>query len=415
MKRNFTCDCGTTRMASNGGCNLRKNFDSLDPPESVNNNYSHNFEGKFCHCDEKFVPEEQKGTMFQCLLGDVCNEDWFHEECILGLPLGSVYRGDKKPITATVFPQGENVLDKLPSAIDEPSEDIKEQKPDGGNLKKENSGGDGEEEDDDDDDDDPDNQTLEGLPNVNDFDSYVCWKCVEKYRSIFEELVKLDKSAIVAVVPHGDWKTLEERGSALKKRAVSIEEKDGEDEEEHPAAKKIKTENGENAAVQSKPEPVSNEQEDAINEINPKYGFSVFLSPHFRIKFKHALSHRSRLPETSDRSDGSTKGKSTSASISSGLREFLTKTFPFLTEEELVYEPPEDDDAHSSLLEAGTRALNDMPRPQAIQCLEAYSIMKEKLSNFFKPFAEQGKVVTEEDVTGFFSGMDQEKKDRRGY
>jgi len=73
-KRDFTCDCGTTRMGSTS-CSLRKV--SQQQP-NAKNEYNHNFEGRFCECDQVYDVDAEEGTMFQCL---VC-EDWFHEKCI---------------------------------------------------------------------------------------------------------------------------------------------------------------------------------------------------------------------------------------------------------------------------------------------------------------------------------------------
>ena len=42
------------------------------------NQYNHNFEGRFCNCDQVYDVDAEEGTMFQCL---IC-EDWFHEKCI---------------------------------------------------------------------------------------------------------------------------------------------------------------------------------------------------------------------------------------------------------------------------------------------------------------------------------------------
>ena len=55
------------------------------------NKYNQNFEGKFCACGDEYDPEKEKGTMFQCLgLGTIddggCGEDWWHAECLMGLP-----------------------------------------------------------------------------------------------------------------------------------------------------------------------------------------------------------------------------------------------------------------------------------------------------------------------------------------
>ena len=73
-KRDFVCDCGTTRLGPTP-CSLRKV--ALRTPDN-HNEYNHNFEGRFCSCDQVYDVDAEDGTMFQCL---VC-EDWFHEKCI---------------------------------------------------------------------------------------------------------------------------------------------------------------------------------------------------------------------------------------------------------------------------------------------------------------------------------------------
>lgn len=423
-KRNFTCDCGTTRMPDinpttklSSGCNLRRNHDSLDPPESTSNIYGHNFQGRFCDCDQVFDPEDQRGTMFQCLLGDEpCNEDWYHEECILGIPLGSVYKDDKRKQDPTEQSTVHNVesqnkkstVDQLPVAKLEREE--------------------GEDEDDD--------TTLEDLPNIDQFDSFICWKCIQKNLPLFEELVSLNPSIITAVVPHSNWKSLEARNLDLKKRPFdnddNMESKNTNDDTNDTQAfkkAKLQTEtpgletNTENQDPQENKEHAS-ETLSFSKKINPKFQFSLFLAPEFRQQLKQAVSNYERHQS---KKDATTPQKSSSSPcISSSLYKFLTSTHPYLTVEEMTYEPPpdrdlqhlSDDDLESnssgiSLFEAGARALNEIPRQQAIQGIEAYAVIKQKLSEFFKPFAEQGKVVTEQDVTGFFDKIDQEKKESR--
>ncbi|BFZ61629.1 hypothetical protein YB2330_002701 [Saitoella coloradoensis] len=76
-KREFTCDCGTDTMGAKA-CKLRKERSKVNEK----NKYNHNFEGRFCFCDEVYNPEEEEGTMIQCLL---C-EDWYHEKCLGEVP-----------------------------------------------------------------------------------------------------------------------------------------------------------------------------------------------------------------------------------------------------------------------------------------------------------------------------------------
>ena len=95
-RRNFTCDCGTTRLPATSPCTLR-----IDPatgmkapihfqPPAEGNTYNQNCRNRFCGCGEIYNAEEEKGTMFQCLgLADEvdggCGEDWWHPECVVGL------------------------------------------------------------------------------------------------------------------------------------------------------------------------------------------------------------------------------------------------------------------------------------------------------------------------------------------
>lgn len=84
-KRNTACDCGTSR--AHGPCYVRypaweklngKDY-TPDTPEP-SNKYCHNYSGKFCLCDTE---EDNEKYMVQCLLGDVCNQDWYHDTCLL--------------------------------------------------------------------------------------------------------------------------------------------------------------------------------------------------------------------------------------------------------------------------------------------------------------------------------------------
>ena len=95
-RRNFTCDCGTTRLPSTSPCALR-----IDPTTGMKgpvhsqtpaeeNTYNQNSQNRFCGCGELYNAEEEKGTMFQCLglaseKDGGCGEDWWHPECVVGL------------------------------------------------------------------------------------------------------------------------------------------------------------------------------------------------------------------------------------------------------------------------------------------------------------------------------------------
>ncbi|KAJ1975057.1 hypothetical protein H4R35_003324 [Dimargaris xerosporica] len=81
-KRHFRCDCGSRRMAPSQ-C-------SLEPKPTITNDgnqYSHNFIGRYCWCDQLYDPSVEDRVMFQCA---VCC-DWFHDTCIGQLPPGSEF------------------------------------------------------------------------------------------------------------------------------------------------------------------------------------------------------------------------------------------------------------------------------------------------------------------------------------
>ena len=56
-------------------------------------------------------------------------------------------------------------------------------------------------------------------------------------------------------------------------------------------------------------------------------------------------------------------------------------------------------------MDAGTKALESLPRTQAINGIVAFQALSTRLKGFFQGFVESQKVVTEEDVKGFFAEM----------
>ena len=145
-RRNFTCDCGTTRLPSTSPCTLR-----VDPTTGMKgpvhsqtpadrNSYNKNSQNRFCGCGEFYNAEEEKGTMFQCLgLASEeeggCGEDWWHPECVVGL--GRTWTRDHEP-----------------------------------NKKEMNADVDGAN------DADAEHPLPPGFPGEDSFDAFICYKCV---------------------------------------------------------------------------------------------------------------------------------------------------------------------------------------------------------------------------------------------
>lgn len=383
-KRNFACDCGTTRLAkgSNLGCKLRhihgedssrrgsgsrsNSFSGrrsllllAEDIPSLSNIYNQNYKGLFCCCSKPYNPLEETATMHQCFFGDVCGEDWYHEDCILGYKPGFIISQQailrqKDPL---VKPSGENLLDRLSPPGEDAIADLQEQ------IKKQEDETpevplniDDEEEDYDDD----DNSHIIGdyLPKTGQFDLFICWRCIDKYKDVFIMLLE-DKEIVVRRVPHFDNVESKEEWEAQYQALNNTSD-------EH-IQKKIKLES------------------------RKEIPYSIFLATNFRNRVKYVFE---------------------AAEKDSRLNKFFT-AYEYLYKDDPVYKPPRERDgavsSTGSLLELGTDALLSLPREQAIEGLHAYDKIRSKLRDFFKPFAEQGKVVTEEEVRGFFSRVKEEE------
>ena len=148
-RRNFTCDCGTTRLPATSPCTLR-----IDPATGMKgpvhsqapaegNTYNQNCKNRFCGCSEVYNVEEEKGTMFQCLglAGEEdggCGEDWWHPECVTGH--GREWSKEKVRLKEEAIKssnEGENIEDAESSDLLPP-----------------------------------------GFPEEDSFDTFICYKCV---------------------------------------------------------------------------------------------------------------------------------------------------------------------------------------------------------------------------------------------
>ncbi|KAK2460000.1 hypothetical protein APHAL10511_008006 [Amanita phalloides] len=83
----------------------------------------------------------------------------------------------------------------------------------------------------------------------------------------------------------------------------------------------------------------------------------------------------------------------------------LLSVYPYLLEEEETHELPQDPDSGLSLEELGLRALSRVPRDRAIDGIHAFNAMRDELVNYLRPFAQEGRVVSESDVRSFFASL----------
>lgn len=282
-KRHFTCDCGTEKdnridsESSDYKCEIRKNK-VVDIP-AVDNIYGHNFKGTFCDCTKEYDPDSPS-VMIQCIFGAECNEDWYHDHCIMGY--------------------SENVTKELTRK----------------NGKEETE------------------SLLEDFPNLDSFDSFICWKCVSRYNYYFQKIMshELSEDIIASTITHGT--TREEVN-----------------------------ENGKREYTDS------------------SIPFSIFLKEGYNNGFENI--------------------KNCAKDEKDKLYIFLTQLAPFLIKDEELYEPPEEET--ETVMDVIIKSLADsMDRSDLVLGASALEGLQSRLKEFLKPFAENGDVVKEEDISSFF-------------
>ncbi|KAG9947629.1 zf-UBR-domain-containing protein, partial [Aureobasidium melanogenum] len=377
-KRNFVCDCGTTRVPSSTPCTLRIN-ESTSQKGNVtgetpaeNNKYNHNFSGRFCGCGEPYDPEKEKGTMFQCLgLGTVedggCGEDWWHPECLMGLP---------RVQPSETAPKQEKEELKQPAQDEEATaQPVEEQE-------------------------DVDEAPLPpGFPAEDDFDHLICYKCVNSFPWIKQYA---GQEGFLGPVYYkqpskktNDNTTAEEHPKdAALPLSTESKKRSAEDDSEVPTSKKTKVESEDGVQENDTSAPTNTTIADNAPlhtklSAAPSGTFSLFLKEDFR-------SHICRCPSCFPN----------------------LKPHPQLLEEEEAYEPPvsesdnqEAQNGHGgsvgsgSTYERGEALLSNMDRVKAIEGVMVYNHLRDKVKAFLQPFAESGQAVGAEDIKAYFEKL----------
>lgn len=381
-KRDFVCDCGTSRLSnSNTPCSLRFNEATgrkggvTGEPPRQGNKYNQNFQGIFCGCGEEYDPEKEKGTMFQCLgLGIVedggCGEDWWHPECLMGLPRT---KHAVKPKTednvalGTVQEESEDTTGIIDASHEEHKVEDEALFP-------------------------------EGFPPEDDFDHLICYKCVDAFPWIkqyagstgFLPAVPAQPTTMTTADSGGQGSigttSVPLQVPESKKRKADHASEDSQD------SKKVRTTIGTSETTSTAAVIGSNLTPKHANLPSPPSGsVSLFINEDFH-------EHMCRCSECFPR---------------------LSK-HPQLLEEEEAYEPPvsESDVAehgngsiagHSvnsgSLLDRGEAALSSIDRVRAIEGVMAYNHVRDKVKAFLQPFAESGQPVGAEDIKTYFAKL----------
>lgn len=407
-------------MPENSPCTLRldsktgQKGDVTGETPAKGNSYNQNFKNRFCGCGEDYDAHQEKGTMFQCLgLGTVneggCGEDWWHPECLVGFTREEHARLIEKPATKAENGTSTGVVINEGAKQEETSTtDISVL--DTATLERNGTDendvlADAEEVE------DEDPPLPLGFPAEDDFDHFLCYKCVEANPWI--KLYAGSPGFLPPVFTEKEINAMQPAGTATsteatvngdsKKRKASDEievEQTGASLVVPALAKRQKSEDA-NGALSSIAEdsatsalPITSKKEDVasckISSLPPlstaalTKPFSLFLKPDFRDHLCHCAEH---FP--------------------------LLKPHQQLLEEEDTYEPPisevGEEGAQSvgtgSILDRGEAAFNNMDRVRAIQGAMAYAQLKDKVSAFLKPFAESGQAVGAEDVKAYFEKL----------
>jgi E3 ubiquitin-protein ligase UBR7 len=369
--------------------------------------------------------------MFQCLgLGTVedggCGEDWWHPECVLGLSREAFKKsiekrkteqkeGDAKTtgitkdvsVTRHEEEAGIDPDARRPSVTTEIGASLRN----GNGVDGNDIVADAEEQGEDD-----DTPLPAGFPAEDNFEYFLCYKCVEsfpwikKYASSFGFLppVYFDAALNQVKAEEGLAHANGSSNGDSKKRKVD----DDDDDEDIPSRismtpfKKQKSEDPATtlssipedrpsttlttSSQKSDPAAATTVPECKLTSLPPlpaqalKTPFSLFLTSDFHAHLCHCATC---FP--------------------------LLKPHPQLLEEEDVYEPPISEDGNDaagsvgtgSLLERGEAAFSNMDRARAIQGAMAFAHLKDGLKAFLKPYADEGKAVGAEDINVFFQQL----------
>ncbi|KAJ5768207.1 hypothetical protein N7533_000790 [Penicillium manginii] len=396
-KRGFVCDCGTTRMPTTSPCTLREDPKTgrkgvHSQEASPNNKYNHNFRNRFCGCGEKYDPHQEKGTMFQCLgLGTVetggCGEDWWHPECLIGLPRDWHKANGVNGVAKTEPIEGGD------ATTDERALEEEDETP-----------------------------LPPGFPAEDDFWQLICFKCLDsapwlkKYAGtpgflppVFQNGGLEKKSAAVDETKDPKIEEQSEPPSEQKEQIDNPKKRKAEDDidiQEEPTAKKAKEEKRE---MKMKIQPTN-------------------LSPQISKSNNHTSPQSKKNPlhpqnQSTPPSPPSAPTTSFSLFLQQDFHDHICRCaecyphlapYPQLREEEDTYEPPLSDDGEAnaaastgtgSLLERGEAALSNVDRVRAIEGAMIYNHLRDKVKDFLKPFAESGQAVSAEDIKGYFEKL----------
>ncbi|EIM83733.1 uncharacterized protein STEHIDRAFT_170246 [Stereum hirsutum FP-91666 SS1] len=435
-KRHFRCDCPTTSIPHK--CTLHKGTEGGEE-DNAENHYGQNFEGLFCRCGRTYEAEKERETMIQCL---AC-EDWFHESCLHLRERPSSRESTPVPDACPTTQGGPHDASTSTAQDANATAPVPDDSHDN------------------DEDDAHSDASSSGLPppliTASDYDALICSSCVRKIPILQRwagtpgvMMVVRDHSSSPWKVLNGDTSNSKASRTATDAESQDVSVVDTSTEVSITTTTEYKLGDKRPLSPSSHDHDITTTDSKKPRTSPPPSTADPTPTPSTSQSRSRSQSHSRRclappVDPTAQRIYASLRSEaqaqapnltSTSSSVSTSdvatLPEcegdiFLTDDWrtrwcrcdsclpqlevqPYLLEEEETYEPPEDPDSQLSLEELGVRALSRIPRERALDGIRAFNDMRDSLVSFLRPFAQQGKIVAEDDIRGFF----EEKRQGQG-
>lgn len=343
--------------------------------------------------------------MFQCLgLGTSdaggCGEDWWHPGCVVGL--GPDWHETSSRKDKPREPKNEGFLQTITEVAEatveapaaEKTEEVNGQTQAQAETESKRQKNDEEDEDE-------DVPLPPGFPEEDDFEGFICYKCVDanpwikRYAGTAGFLEPVFRRSAAPSPETGILAKTEELIASYLPGSKKRKADDEAESDSSGSAKRLKDEMSNDTSIKSKDElsTLVNVKEDDVKSLcrvetfppAPLGQFSLFFKSDFR-------EHLCRCSKC-----------------------FLDLAkHPQLLEEEDTYEPPVSETGDEaggstigsgSIYDRGESALKNVDRVRAIEGVMAYNHLKDKLKPFFQQFAESGQAISADDIKAHFAKM----------
>ena len=327
--------------------------------------------------------------MFQCLgLGTEesggCGEDWWHPQCLLGLPKD--WQPKKEPVDPKVEAEANGDAQSTEVLAGE----------------------------------DEEHPMPPGFPDEDDFESMLCYKCVGSNPWIKQYAGT--SGFLSAMYKQGQGPTSDTVASSTA--PATDETVNGEVNKEEPSKETASTIATSTASRKRKASDAEEESRPASPSKRLKEEIDSKDSDEIQVKAETEVE-KSTVPHHKHDDLPPASTGTFSLFMKEDFRDHLCHCprcyvnlipHPQLVEEEDTYEPPlsESGDSNAcpgsskgtgSILERGEAALNNVDRVRAIEGVMVYNNLKDKVKEFLKPYAESGQAVGADDIKAYFDKL----------